>query len=326
MEIGTLISNVQAELQQQKYAPSTRLSYARTLSGIKKWFQKNANGFYSTETHCQYLQYLDSCCKSNGVDTAWIKHKQRCIGWIGDCARNGTIEVSFERCGRKEFIPSSEASDFIATILASTSFSSDFSRKINSLLRKFFCFVENNGENVHNISRTVMVEYLQHCAENNTAEIAYVTRALRIVAEYFVSMGAMPSVPDFRFIVPKIRRKKIIPAFTENEIVAVLKAIDRNDPVGKRNFAIIFLAVSTGLRGGDIVNLKLTDIDYDAKIITIIQGKTQKSLITPISGQLCNIIADYVLNGRPQIANKHVFVRHHAPLIALHAGGVLFFA
>jgi integrase len=168
-----------------------------------------------------------------------------------------------------------------------------------------------------------MVEYLQDCSENSTVEMAYVTRSLRIAAEYFVSTGAMPSVPDFRFIVPKIRCKKIIPAFTESEIVAVLKAIDRDDPVGKRNFAIIFLAVSTGLRAGDIVNLKLTNIDYEAKTITIVQGKTQKTLITPISGQLCNIIADYVLNGRPQTADKHIFVRHRVPIAPLQTGGVL---
>ena len=43
----------------------------------------------------------------------------------------------------------------------------------------------------------------------------------------------------------------------------ILSSIDRNSKVGKRDYAMISLAVYLGLRASDIVNLEFSNIDWE---------------------------------------------------------------
>jgi integrase len=55
----------------------------------------------------------------------------------------------------------------------------------------------------------------------------------------------------------------------------VVEQVDRETPSGKRDNAILD-EIHTGLRAGDIANLKLTDIDWKNSEMRLVQGKTQK--------------------------------------------------
>ncbi len=41
--------------------------------------------------------------------------------------------------------------------------------------------------------------------------------------------------------------------------------VDRNSAMGKRDYAIIVLACTTGIRAGDIINIRISDIDWKIK-------------------------------------------------------------
>ena len=109
----------------------------------------------------------------------------------------------------------------------------------------------------------------------------------------------------------------MVPAFTEDELTAIFGTIDRSTPIGKRDFAIILLALGTGLRAGDIAKLKRTDFDYKVKTVTLVQKKTKKPLTVSISGQICNAVSDYLLNGRPETDSNNVFIRSRPPFITI---------
>jgi integrase len=64
----------------------------------------------------------------------------------------------------------------------------------------------------------------------------------------------------------------------------------------------------------------LTDISWRTQSIGIAQGKTGKSLNIPISGQICNAVSDYILNGRPKTDYTNVFLRSRAPYTAFDNG------
>ena len=55
---------------------------------------------------------------------------------------------------------------------------------------------------------------------------------------------------------------RIIPAFSEEEIFDISAAVDPDTPIGRRDLAVILLGYGTGLRGADIIRLKLSDIDW----------------------------------------------------------------
>ena len=82
---------------------------------------------------------------------------------------------------------------------------------------------------------------------------------------------------------------------------------------GKRNIAIFTLAENTGLRGIDVVNLKLSDIDWRNKTISIIQHKTKQALILPFEKCVGDALAKYILHDRPKSDSPFVFLTVSRP-------------
>ena len=83
--------------------------------------------------------------------------------------------------------------------------------------------------------------------------------------------------------------------------------------IAARDAAITVLALTTGLRACDIVNLRLGDIDWRARTASIVQQKTNNPLTVPLTDLLVGRLADYVLVPRPDSDDDHVFLRSVAP-------------
>lgn len=109
------------------------------------------------------------------------------------------------------------------------------------------------------------------------------------------------------------RKTVVVPTITPEEEQKLLGSADRTTPAGKRNYAMFLLALRTGLRCVDIVNLKLGDVHWKSNTIEIIQAKTGVALILPLLTDVGNAIADYILNGRPESQLPYLFLHTHAP-------------
>ena len=115
---------------------------------------------------------------------------------------------------------------------------------------------------------------------------------------------------------------KISMVFTEEEVKTLLNSIDRESITGKRDYAILIMAALLGLRSVDIANLKLTDINWEAKLISITQEKTTNNLTLPLLNDLGWSIIDYIKNGRPDVESDYLFLEHRAPFNCLTPGGI----
>ena len=125
---------------------------------------------------------------------------------------------------------------------------------------------------------------------------------------------------SFADSLPHIRRHRsygIPTTFTPEEVERILATVDRANPLGKRNYAILLLVAKLGLRIGDVRNLRLDSIDWQNKIIRIVQHKTGRPLELPLLEDIGWAIIDYLQNGRPETSCDCVFVRHAAPFDAL---------
>jgi len=109
------------------------------------------------------------------------------------------------------------------------------------------------------------------------------------------------------------RKIEIVPTITSEEEQKLLGSVDDMTASGKRNYAMLLLALRTGLRSIDIVNLKLGDIRWKSNTIEIIQAKTGTPLVLPLLADVGNVIADYILNGRPDSHQPYIFLRTRAP-------------
>lgn len=120
-------------------------------------------------------------------------------------------------------------------------------------------------------------------------------------------------------LLPKVRtpRNGSIPyVWSKDDIKKLLCAIDRADPKGKRDYAIILIAIRLGLRIGDIRSLKISSINWDRKIINLKMAKTGQPIELPLLKDIGWAIIDYLQNGRPATSSERLFVRHRAPFNA----------
>ncbi len=113
-------------------------------------------------------------------------------------------------------------------------------------------------------------------------------------------------------------RRVIRHGFSLEEQNTLLCAPDRSTVVGKRDYAMMLLAVQTGLRIIDISNLTFQNIDWRESVLNLVQHKTGQPLSLPMEPEVGNAIADYILNGRPECDCSYVFLTKDPPYRKLH--------
>lgn len=118
-------------------------------------------------------------------------------------------------------------------------------------------------------------------------------------------------------------RQKFPTVWNAEQIEQIKANADRISPAGKRGYSMVMLAADLGLRIGDIRDLKLHDIDWIRKEITIVQNKTQKALRLPLTEDAGWAIIDYLRNGRPYTDFPNVFVKHIPPYDAFPINSTL---
>ena len=113
---------------------------------------------------------------------------------------------------------------------------------------------------------------------------------------------------------PRSYRNSHVPrSISWDEVGKTLQAVDRRSPTGKRDYAVLLLLATYGLRGIEVANLKLEHIDWKRNRLLVPERKAGHSTAYPLSPVVGNAILEYLQNGRPQDADRHVFYRHLAP-------------
>ena len=115
----------------------------------------------------------------------------------------------------------------------------------------------------------------------------------------------------FKTVKPKAK-KLIVPCLTEEERDALVKVL-YSEKILKRDKAIILLSLTTGIRACDIIAMKFDYIDWRTGTISFIQEKTNNPVNDPGLAAVLNAIYDYILNERPKVSFKNIFLRSVAP-------------
>jgi len=146
-------------------------------------------------------------------------------------------------------------------------------------------------------------------------KVSYELNSLRVFFRYLYANGIHDA--DLTLFLPasnKLKSREHLPSVWEDDdIISILSCIDRGNPTGKRDYAMILLALRLGLRGSDIKGLKLSDINWEQDTMTIVQQKTKEPVALPLSIEVGSAIVDYLRNGRPISKQPYVFLALRAP-------------
>ncbi|MGI5182479.1 tyrosine-type recombinase/integrase [Dactylosporangium sp. CA-152071] len=114
-----------------------------------------------------------------------------------------------------------------------------------------------------------------------------------------------------------VRRSHTILPVLPDEVERLVVHACATPAISARDAAITLLAMTTGLRACDIINLRLADIDWRARTASLVQQKTHNPLTVPLTDLLVGRLADYVLDERSDSSDDHVFLRRVAPYTRL---------
>lgn len=141
----------------------------------------------------------------------------------------------------------------------------------------------------------------------------HTTTALRSLLRFLLMKGQLAT--NLATAVPTVAgwRLSELPRYLEPaQVENTLKVCDRRRRVGKRNYAILLLLARLGLRAGEVVKLRLDDIDWSAGEVCI-RGKGGRIDRLPLLQDVGAAIADYLQKGRPRCSSRCVFVHAKAP-------------
>jgi integrase len=129
-------------------------------------------------------------------------------------------------------------------------------------------------------------------------------------------------------IFPTIRndpRNKILSYYSKDEIQRLLSCIDTSTSSGKCSYCIICLLSYLGMRAGDIINLKFSDIDWNNGMIHYNQQKTKNPISLPLLDEVKYPLIDYIKNARHEtLDSEHVFITMNAPYTQYYSTSSVF--
>ena len=152
-----------------------------------------------------------------------------------------------------------------------------------------------------------------------------VASSLRSFLKYLHACGVAPKDLSPLVSGPVLYKFEDIPrAFTEEQVKTMLDTTRRDKtPVGLRDYAILMLLATYGLRAGEVVQLRLEDIDWRAEKLRVRQSKTGNELLLPLVPAVGNALLNYLRRGRPQTELREVFLHARAPLGPFRGGSSL---
>ena len=118
---------------------------------------------------------------------------------------------------------------------------------------------------------------------------------------------------------PRIYRLERLPRHLPWQTVKqLLASIDTTSSYGLRDYTMLFLVATYGLRTCEVVSLTLDDINWRAGTIRIPQRKTAQELVLPLTDAAGDVLVRYLKESRPNLAFRQLFLlRVRAPLGAL---------
>ena len=157
-------------------------------------------------------------------------------------------------------------------------------------------------------------DFLCVCAKRlNRYSLQHVVASLRAFLRFQHEQGILRSPLHTMIDTPRIYRFEQIPRALPWETVnALLHAIDRSATSGMRDYAVLFLMATYGLRNSEVVGLTLDDIDWRAGILHIPQRKTRNRLLLPLTDAVADVVIAY-LESRPKLPYRELFLRIRPP-------------
>lgn len=323
VEIDQLISETMDALLASGIAKQTAWSagYYGGFRSVRMYYSQRKQTVYNQETMDDYTSLLVGRYEKGELCRGYFLCLKKAVERLQEYYETGCLSWKYKSKVSK-FKLNEQHETLLKDYMAAQQLHPNTRGDVIWAIRKYLNFVESEGSSsIFDTDTNMLRNFFIFCAQNLSASSLH---NLKLYLRWFYkylhdrSLLAIPYEGILSF--PVVRERKILPCLPHEEINLVLHQIDLTTGKGKRDMAMILLGLYTGLRAVDIVNLKLTDIDWKRGEVSITQSKTGKPVTLPLMAGTGKSIMDYILKGRPKSDSDYVFLRAYAPYVKLTDG------
>jgi integrase len=189
-----------------------------------------------------------------------------------------------------------------------------FSLRVVSM---FFCYLESmNIDHISNLTPKNVSDFWANDALSGRKPTGVQAYAYKLKKFFiFLEEKGIISQENLYLSIPKVFAKqvKIVTTISKDAEKELVSNDKLSTPLGKRDQAMILLALRLGVRRSDIVGLKFTNINWKNDTITFTQQKTKIPITLPLLTDVGNALMDYILNSRVNTESDEIFLRGYAP-------------
>lgn len=314
-----LTDRLEDELRRLHYTEATIQGYRRAWKHIGLFLEQECLESFTEEAGMRFLEikYDFFSREKAGTLTQAQINSLRIIRMLGDFQQHGSVlrryykqKIAFGSASFRQWLQRFEAH------CQAQDYSKVTCNHYRKTTMRFLSYIESqNVWQVEDILAVHIPDYVKTLMGYSYKSVEQQLCGLRCFLRFSIQEGVLAepllkAIPSI-----KTRKQNRIPSvWTVENVEKLLQAIDRGNPSGKRDYAIILLAARLGIRTLDIKRLQLTDLDWAKSRIELRSSKTGAMVHLPLLPDIGWAIIEYLKNGRPKVESPYVFLRHLAPL------------
>jgi integrase len=315
--VSELVSGLDAELVRLGYKPSTMVWYRGCWRRLERFFASRGVQEFSLDVA---MAWVDQACggffdkERAGTLKRTDVYLFRVAAMLEDFAVRGAVLRRYSRTVGKLTAGQAEVVSRFQVWLQAAGCAASTVRAYATVGGEFLAFTGRRG-GLAGLDAGVMGAFVATLAGYQAKTVEHKLCALRSLLRFaagegLVDVAVLEMVPAAK----STRQARIPSVWDPAEVTKILQAIDRGNPCGKRDYAVILLITRLGLRGVDVKRLRFADLDWPGNRLSIVQAKTGGRVVLPLLKDVGWAIIDYVQHGRPACDCPEVFVRHTAPI------------
>jgi len=320
-----LIFDLEQELVRLGYTKGSMIFYKRRWKMLLEFAKKRGENYYSERLGIDFIEKNFNILEKDFEGTLIQSEVQnlRVIRMLGDFQLHGTILRRYYKHKTilhnqyfikiinnfKQYCLDKEYTD--VTVGHYTKQSS-----------KFLDYADSQGiTSCRDIELKTINNYIKTLAGYTYKTVEQQLCSLRAFFRYLNTHDLVTT--DYSQKIPMVQARKqtkIPSVWSASDIKKLIAAIDRGNPMGKRDYAIILLACRLGLRVSDIKKLSFENFNWKDKQLTFVQSKTRIPVNHPLLEDIGWAVIDYLKYGRPNVDSPYIFIRHLAPFLPFSEG------
>ncbi len=294
-------------LEGSGYRPFTIASHLREVERLGRWMEERQ--VRSSDLTCQLLAEYRTANRTLGCPASILGSLRTLIGTVstGPMSSSPLLDLlAAFRCHllNERGLVASTADAYVLRA------------------RRFLAWCAPSGDLTALTAADVTGAVLRESQNVSARSTQYFVTSLRSFLRFCFVTGLTPVDVSAAALGVSDRGRSSLPrGISSQDASALLGCFDRQQPQGRRDYAIVLILLRLGLRSAEVASLTLDNLHWRVGEV-LVHGKGDREEQLPLPTDVGEAIVSYLQQGRAKTIARALFVRRRAPIGALGRGGV----